>query len=324
MDIRVVKYFDQSLPDQECRELLQEALEDEEIRREMIACRQLSSLLALDESRIDRVSGEEAYKRFIRHRRTSSGRVRSVRWIGSVAAAVLLFIGVRALFHPAVGLHPAAEAEWVQAEAPSPGGVRDLTLPDGTLVCLNSGSSLRYPGQFKGERRVELEGEAFFDVRPDAAHPFVVSTGKMDVKVLGTRFNVFSYPGRDLVISLLEGAVCAFRPESPEEVFRLNPGEQLEEREGRFLLHGLEEDPVTWMDGYFSFTDRTLGFILSRLECYYNVRIIVADPHLLEYRYTGKFSRSDDIISILAVLKKIYPFSVCPTDDPDVIRLESI
>lgn len=83
-----------------------------------------------------------------------------------------------------------------------------LTLSDGTRVWLNTESQLRYPVQFTGERRtVYLVGEAYFDVHPDASHPFTVISGPAEVTVLGTSFNLRAYPEEDIVTTLVSGAV---------------------------------------------------------------------------------------------------------------------
>ena len=140
----------------------------------------------------------------------SSGKGRRLRLVAilSTAAAVASIIFSAAL------LYQRSQNEETICLVSSRDGKGDFTLPDGTLVWLNHGSRLTYKGDLQGkERRVTLEGEGYFDVYKDSAHPFVVSAGKMDVKVLGTKFTIFSGDERGTGVYLREGAVEALIPE---------------------------------------------------------------------------------------------------------------
>lgn len=180
------------------------------------------------------------------------------------------------------------------------GGENTVVLADGTTVRLNSDSKLTYPIRFKGKRRiVMLEGEAFFDVAPDAEHPFVVRTRYGDVCVLGTAFNINAYNDNEACYTtLVRGKVRVTSP--MDESQELLPGEQaivsvdrIEKRE----VH--VEDYVGWINGIFSFHDETLDHIMTTLGRWYNVEIVYEDPALRQLTYTGTVKRYENINSFL-------------------------
>lgn len=152
----------------------------------------------------------------------------------------------------------------------------ELVLSDGTNVHLNSGTSLRYPVQFiKGEnRQVYLDGEAYFEVTKDPKHSFLVSSSDMNVKVLGTKFNVTSYKKDAKTYTVLvEGKVAASDKLNKEEVI-LKPGNRV-----YFEGNDLKTEPVdvdkyvAWVYGKLLFVDDSFGVIANKLERKYNVKI---------------------------------------------------
>lgn len=107
------------------------------------------------------------------------------------------------------------------------GQKREVILPDGSLVVLNSGSIVRYPSRFTDSRTVTLEGEAFFQVVKDSSKPFVVVTKLMHTKVLGTSFNVSAYKDRDSRVNVMSGKVAVQAENSPNEQVILKANEQV-------------------------------------------------------------------------------------------------
>lgn len=158
----------------------------------------------------------------------------------------------------------------------------ELELSDGTTVHLNSGTSLKYPVKFlKGQhRKVYLLGEAFFGVSKDAAHPFVVNTDNLDVRVLGTQFNVSSYPEDDRIdVVLVEGSVGM---NEKAETFNitastiLEPGFKgsFEKSNGKIEIQAVVTDIYTsWIYGGFVFRNMTFENILRKMERHYDVSI---------------------------------------------------
>ena len=101
---------------------------------------------------------------------------------------------------------------------------KSFRLSDGTVVWLNSRSTLRYPNKFSGtERRVELTGEAFFEVAPDESMPFIVNTDQYDIRVLGTKFNVFAYKDNNVKTSLVEGSLEVVKSSVETPPVRIEP-----------------------------------------------------------------------------------------------------
>jgi ferric-dicitrate binding protein FerR (iron transport regulator) len=189
------------------------------------------------------------------------------------------------------------------------GGEFFLQLTDGTKVWLNSESELRYPVQFSGkERRVELTGEAFFEVARNEKAPFLVESGEQTVKVLGTEFNISSYKDDPLIYTtLVKGSVEVFLKNMPEINQILAPNEQS-------LLNKLEAqiskrivDPysyVAWKDGRFVFQDQNLGDIMKTLSKWYNVEVTFASDELRDFRFTGDLQRYTDFSEVLRKIGK--------------------
>lgn len=192
----------------------------------------------------------------------------------------------------------------IAQELSVPAGQRaHILLPDGSKVWVNAGSTLSYPSLFSDERRVKLIGEAFFEVAK-GDKPFIVSTGKVDVKALGTQFNVFNYPKEELSVALLEGSVRIYRPEYERQGVILKPNQQLTENNGRFLISPIDKNPIIWKEGLYAFDKQKLKDILKKLELYYDVKIFVKDVSILEYEYTGKFRQRDGVMEVLRIIQK--------------------
>lgn len=193
-----------------------------------------------------------------------------------------------------------------------PNGKRfELILSDGTSVQLNSGTSLKFPIQFiKGEsRQVFLDGEAYFDVTKDPKHPFLVRSGDMNIKVLGTKFNVTSYKKDNKTYTVLvEGKVAASDDLNKEEVI-LKPGERV-----YFQGKQLKTEPVNvrkyiaWVSGELMFTDDSFAVIANKLERKYNVRIINNYEELNDIVITATF-KEENIEQVLKIFQTYKPFN---------------
>jgi transmembrane sensor len=199
------------------------------------------------------------------------------------------------------------------------GGQYQVVLADGTKVWLNAASSLRFPTSFKGpERRVDISGEAYFEVAKNAAMPFKVfvspktelspdqpeSPDQFQVEVLGTSFNVMSYENEKSVnTTLLEGAV---RVKKAGEERLLQPGQQA--RYDRNTLHeikvseGDEEQAIAWKNGLFLFKEADLETILRQIARWYDVEISNKSEMPKRY-FTGEVPRSVNLSKVLQVLE---------------------
>lgn len=186
------------------------------------------------------------------------------------------------------------------------GGQFQVTLHDGTRVWLNSASSLRYPTVFKGkERVVELSGQGYFEIAPNAAHPFTVKiNGATEVQVLGTRFDVMAYPDEhDIRTTLLQGAV---RVRHREAAATLRPGQQAIAAPAGEQIAVRETDVnkvIDWKNGLFLFNNTGLPAILREVSRWYDVEIVYkAAPN--KNLYGGGLSRKMALADVLLFLEE--------------------
>jgi ferric-dicitrate binding protein FerR (iron transport regulator) len=187
------------------------------------------------------------------------------------------------------------------------GGQYHLTLADGTKVWLNSASSIKYPTAFAGnERKVELTGEAYFEVAHNAAKPFrIISNGQM-VEVLGTHFNINAYPDEnEIKTTLLQGSV---KINAAEKSYLLKPGEQSTLRNGNVNIAAVDiNEAVGWKNGVFYFNDASIESVMRQLSRWYDVDVKY-EGQIKERKFSGEISRSVNASQILDALsfKKIH------------------
>lgn len=184
------------------------------------------------------------------------------------------------------------------------GGENTVILADGTMVHLNAGSKLIYPVRFTGKRRiVTLEGEAYFNVVKDEEHPFVVRTHLGEVLVLGTEFNVNAYADASVCYTTLVRGKVSFSAPSKEPVTLL-PGEQAVVSANRVEKRTVElEEYVGWVNGLYTFNNRSLGEIMQTFERWYDIQVHYSTPALSEMTYSGSLKRYGTINSFLDALE---------------------
>lgn len=181
-----------------------------------------------------------------------------------------------------------------------------LRLPDGTTAWLNAGSTLRFSSDTTpATRSVDLTGEAFFAVTKDQHRPFVVRTGSVSVRVLGTEFNVSAYPTDDRVATtLVEGAVEVYETHRPNNQLQLTPRQQAtyDKQNGRLTQAEVAPDQYTgWMQNRLVINHLRFPEILTKLARTYNVTIINHATHLNDEVYKGAFD-NEDIRAVLEVM----------------------
>jgi ferric-dicitrate binding protein FerR (iron transport regulator) len=186
------------------------------------------------------------------------------------------------------------------------GGEYKVMLPDGTNVWLNSSSSLSYPVEFAGnERRVKLNGEAYFEVAKNKDKPFYVCINKVQVKVLGTHFNIAAYnDDEQLTTTLLEGSVQISKN---NRQCLLKPGQQAVVKNDADLItvsEGSIKQVMAWRNGYFVFNDDNIGTIMKKVSRWYDVDIEYK-CNFENQRFGGTFYRTKSITELLNNLEKI-------------------
>jgi len=206
-----------------------------------------------------------------------------------------------------------------------------LTLPDGTLVWLNAGSRLTYGKNYNtGDREINLTGEAFFDVVRNVQKPFVIHTARIDITVLGTSFNVKSYPmDKTTEATLVHGSIEVSIKDRPTEKIILKPNEKLVVANDDSTLHrsvaarhtpgDTDESLVTirkptyeqttgaiietaWIDNKLTFREEAFGDLGAQMERWYGVTIRFGDPALQQLQFTGSF-KEETIQQALEALK---------------------
>lgn len=325
MDERIIKYCEGLLSKQEQDQLLKEAYDNPELKSQIIDYQHLHTLLELVPEQANVLLGREEYGNF---KRLVESRKRKV-WLISFSRYVAIW-GIAFVSAWMVASYYFSENEVEQRELLAfqqelvvPAGQRaELTLPDGTKVWLNAGSKLSYPSFFEKERKVFLSGEGFFKVAKNEKVPFIVSTRTIDVKALGTQFNVFSYPTSDYTsVYLQEGKVKAYFPSSETEGVVLSPEQYLIQEGKQFKLSTMDPDDLLWREGIYTFKRQKMGSIIKKLELYYDVTIIVKDKEILDYEYVGKFRQRDGVMEILRLIQRIHKFKINKDDDLNQIVL---
>jgi transmembrane sensor len=184
------------------------------------------------------------------------------------------------------------------------GGQFQVILPDGSKVWLNAFSSLKFPVNFNPakERRVELKGEAYFEVVHNAALPFRVITDKQVIEDLGTRFNVNAYDDEaSSKTSLLQGRV---RIKAGGKTTLLIPGQQAAVANGIKVSEINTEEVIAWKNGYFNFDDEKLENIMKSVARWYNVTIVFEDESLKNETFGAITTRFSNISTLLKIMEQ--------------------
>ena len=185
------------------------------------------------------------------------------------------------------------------------GGEYNLVLPDGTRIYLNAGTTLRYPDHFAGgSREIFLSGEAYLEVSRDTSRPFIVRTDDMDVRVLGTVFNVNAYPDGSYVrTTLVEGKV---ETSCGGERIVMKPGTQVAYDKATRQADYFPVDVrhfISWKDGYYDFRDMTLSELMQIFVRWYDVDVRFANPLLENLRFSGRLRRYEDVSGLFEQLE---------------------
>lgn len=182
--------------------------------------------------------------------------------------------------------------------------IYSITLADGTIVHMNAATSLRFPFTFDGHNReVYVEGEAYFSVAADAKHPFIVHTGKGDVTVLGTAFNVNTY-GNNFRVSLLSGSVIVKDKKGNKTLLAPCEEAAIDPVSRELFEEEFESDDVLgWMHGFYRFQDQPLAEVCQVAERLYGVRVQFDSERLARLKYSGVINKYNPLTTFLGKLK---------------------
>lgn len=321
MHEKLMKYFYGELTQSEIATLLEEVKADENLKKEFVIMQNTYALSQISDLSINKNEGHRAFTRFIAKQQKAQQK-RLVLTLSKYAAIAILLI-TSTYFISQYTFNHFHDIELNTLYVPA-GQRAKLTLEDGSTVWLNANSTLKYPSHFaKNKRLVEIEGEAFFDVALNEKKPFVVSTKKMDIEVLGTQFNVNSYSDTDVVkTELLNGSVKVQMKDNELNTVTLKPNEQVTIIENSMIVSEISNsEHFLWIEGIYSFDNERLLDIINKLQLYYDVKIVVEDPELFDVRYTGKFRQRDGIDEILRIIQKIRNFGVRKDTANNIITL---
>lgn len=206
----------------------------------------------------------------------------SMKMAGVIILAIIVFLGTKSYFTRDSGDH-----SWIEIKAPAWTRAQ-FSLPDGTAGWLNSNSTVRYSGNFRDQRRVSVSGEVFFDVTSDRMKPFIVSVNDVELKVLGTRFNVAAYNNEENVEVVLEEGSLVFSNKTKGNSLTMNPNDMI-------IYNKISNEAMTqlvepqkysaWTEGKLVFRNDPLNVVARRLERWYNLEVevkgdITRDPRL--------------------------------------------
>jgi ferric-dicitrate binding protein FerR (iron transport regulator) len=264
---------------------------------------------------------------------------------GAVAASVI--VAVMVLKWTAGRAPVDSPMQYEIAQVSKPGERKSFQLPDGSKVMLNAGSSIKISKDFNHKfREILLEGEAFFDVAHNAQKPFIIHTLSMDVKVLGTIFNVKAYTADKIEeTSLLSGSVEVTIKNKNNQKIILHPNEKIilpvdfaadpgqkqpaikpvEVKAESYKISGLTHNPVdssldevSWVENQLTFNGNSFDEIAVRLERWYNVSISFEDEEVKEYRFTAIFDKKN-ISQVLDALQLSRHFTYRTEDGNKII-----
>jgi ferric-dicitrate binding protein FerR (iron transport regulator) len=259
---------------------------------------------------------------------------RIVRYAAAIAAVVITTVGIALWNVLQVTAPPASPQKNIVST--KNGSKSKIELPDGTQVWLNVGSRINYDENYgKQNRELTLTGEAYFDVVRDVNKPFILHTGKMDVKVLGTVFNVKAYPGDATTeAALIKGSIEVTFPGRPQEKLILKPTDKISiankekntaEDTVRLTKANSKENPAimvssiqyepdssaivetSWVNNKLIFRSKTFEELARDIERWFNVTVQVQDTSILSKKFTGTFS-NESITDALDALSFSYPF----------------
>jgi ferric-dicitrate binding protein FerR (iron transport regulator) len=328
MEDFIVKYFSGELSSDQKAEFFKQLSENPEAQKEFSQIQNSWALAGLSPLETDIADAEYYLADF--NKKCQRKKLR-ILYIELSKYAAILVIGILITYgFINRSLPTAIETEYNQLSVPA-GQRAQLKFNDGTTVWLNSLSTLTYPTTFAGNtREVTLDGEGYFDVTHNEKKAFIVKTKKLDIRVLGTEFNVKAYSGDpDSEVSLLRGSV-ELLPAGSSKIYKMKENEKVSilndkalytaensvsngeilkkekdalQPEKLYVSQIKNFDYYEWINGLISFDDEPFDLMISRLSIYYDVKIVDQNNSFKQKRYTGKFRSKDGIEHVLKVLQ---------------------
>jgi transmembrane sensor len=262
----------------------------------------LTYLLDRIHHRIRRIESEKTQKPFNKFIRAFS-KIAASLILPIILGSLVLIVYINHRYHTAIN-----KETWVSIYAPMGSRVA-FGLPDSTKGILNSGSKLSYTLPFAEKRNLKLEGEAWFEVHHDERYPFIISAGQSTVKVVGTSFNLNSYPDENFLELVLKAGRVTFIDQDNGSEINMLPSERLISRGGRIQMAKVDPDKyIAWTEGKLMFRSDSITEVARRIERWYNVNITIADTELYKYTFRATF-QDDKLADVLKYLAMTSPIS---------------
>lgn len=314
-DELLIKYFSNAATEEEVREILQWAEQGVENQKHFAELHDIWLMSKMADA-ID----EELQLNQIRESITNAGNKQKPRkqiaWLKlSFAAAAVIIIALLAIdLHVRLSSRTQAETAIANTqmsanihEIYTPKGAKaNILLPDSSVVKLNSDSRIIFPDKFSNDERVVyIEGEGYFDVRSNPEAPMTVRTSNgYDVKVLGTKFNIYSYrEEKRSKTTLIEGSVDILKAD--EVIAQLAPGDSFVKEEIRAIKNTKDikqETDIAWTKDILIFDNTPLSDVIRKLERWYGTTFIIGDSNILDIKLTSEYE-NESIVQILESIK---------------------
>lgn len=321
---KLLKYFKGELDQQEARAIESWASESEENEKTLMSLAKVYNLGQLARTYTEK-EVEDAWKktcaRFgVAPRARNPLKRQWVFWSMAVAIALLVAVNLALVLNA-----PVAGTDKAIILTSQQGKFVKYTLPDSTVVTLNHNSSLEFPLAFNGdERRVKLNGEGYFDVARDEEKPFIVETGKeIQIKVLGTEFNLQSFSSDDIVqVSLISGSVEISRNGVADFSYIMHPSERFTCNVSNWemkveTLKGITG--VEWMSNKLVFMDTTLKEVARQISNHFGVQVIIEEEGLNSIRFSGSFDNRD-LGTVLSYMEQTCGIKTMITPDGIILK----
>ncbi len=242
-------------------------------------------------------------------------RTRTIAAVSGIAAAIAIFgvLSLTSRTQGGVNISPdSSQAFCINVPLSS---TSEITLPDGTKVVLNSGSSLNYDRRFnKKNRDIYLSGEAYFDVVHNESLPFVVHTGKCDLTVLGTRFDVYAYEDEDVAYAaLMEGSL---KMDAGSATILISPDEVVS-YDGSSITKTITETDqyLSWIGGEIRYDEIGLSEFLHRISRLYDIPVSYSGSGLDSRKFRAAFTKKDSLGQVLEAVSNLLPIKATKTGD---------
>lgn len=253
--------------------------------------------------------------------KTTQKSIRFYKLSLQIAAALIVGLIVTSAYlfkySDRFGLQP-----FTQHVSTTPGSITNFKLPDGSMVWLNSGSEITYAGNFERDRKIQLKGEAFFDVVKSGS-TFKISTEYGNIQVFGTAFNVKAY-SNDSFITTLERGSLEVSLASGKEKQMLKPGDQafLDENNQLTVKPVSVDEFISWKDGKLMFVRKSLGEVTKMLERWYNVKIELESKETKELWFTGTIEK-ETISEVLELIKTTIPIEYSFNSKTRIMKIKA-